>query len=155
MTARLFGPFLMIALGAALLVGPAQGSPVEVGTIVPCTSEGAGVVDPCTTTTTVGCDVGVIGAVAPCETTTTELTEESTEPSTVPTTAPAPTSTTEGQILGENGSTTTSAPATGGASLPRTGSDNGPLTVAAVSLILTGLGLAVAERRHRVARNRA
>ncbi|QXC61977.1 LPXTG cell wall anchor domain-containing protein [Aquihabitans sp. G128] len=197
MRARLIGPFLMVALGAALLVGPAQGSAIDVGSSSPCTTttQGpvAGVVnpDPCSTTTTTGCPVPNQGAIIvdPCTTTTTTcgLTQgvvivdpcsttttvdpcgptigvvspcTTTSIAETTTTAVGETTTTEDSGVGGEQETSTTTPAVAPAAvnrgeLPRTGSDNLPLTAAAIGLIVLGLGLAVAERRHQVARNQS
>ncbi len=54
MKARLLGPLLMMALGAALVGGALVEDPIDVGSVTTTTSCGTlGVVDPCATTTTV------------------------------------------------------------------------------------------------------
>lgn len=174
MKARLIGPLLMIALGATLLAGLGGGAAVDAGATTPCTTippqaaiidpcsttttsdpcgPQVGLVNPCTTTTIDPCETQTLGAVQPC--TTTTVTEVTT--STVATTdPPAVDGTTTEPAAALPDSATSVPPASSAAAageLVRTGSDNGPLTVAGISLVVLGAGLAIYERRNAARRS--
>ena len=152
--ARKFGPVLMMLVGVALLFAPTPAaSSLDVGGIKPCyddaggqgvqakpipsrccgTYEPAGILIPCPTIT-----------LDPGATTEPLATEPpATEP---PATEPQETSTT---MIGET--TTTAAVSAGGTvksgTLARTGSNSGTMTIAGLSLLALGAGLALAGRR--------
>ena len=149
--ARRVGPVLMMVLGLALLFAPSPTSATAVGGIQPCT-DGAP-----TLTKAVPircCNPLTTGVVIPCptitlDTTTTSTTTTTTEPST---TEPPTTATTTTMA------TTTAPPVVQGGGtvrprvLARTGTSSSlPMTVAGVSLLVVGAGLAVAGRRRSLA----
>lgn len=155
--ARKFGPVLMMLVGVVLLFAPAPAaSSLDVGSTKPCiVTDGAqgaqafvppsrccgiydtpGIFIPCPTIT-----------LDPGATTEPPATEPpATEP---PATEPQATSTT---MIGET--TTTAAVNAGGAvksgTLARTGSNSGTMTIAGLSLLALGAGLAIAGRRRSV-----
>lgn len=156
MKTRLIGPLLMIALGATLLVGFGGGSTVDAGTTTPCTTtvSPAGLVDPCTTTTTVDPCGPQVGVVNPCITTTSEAevtttVVETSDPPVVDGTTTEPSAALpDGASSVPPAASAAPAPATASGELVRTGSDNGPLTAAGITLVVLGAGLALYEYRN-------
>lgn len=153
--ARRIGPLLIMLVGALMIFAPSgPASTLDVGGLNPCQEEppvedfGAvsrAVPPKC-------CEEIRTGIVIPCEFATT------TEPPTTTTTAPPTTTepptrptTTMGTTTTMPVTTTTARVGSGNTQRPRvlarTGSDTLPMTVAGVSLLVLGAGLAVAGRR--------
>ena len=152
--ARKFGPVLMMLVGVALLFAPTPAaSSLDVGGIKPCYDDqgprGAQVApipSKC-------CGIsGTPGIFIPCPTITLDPGATTEPPATEPpateppATEPQATSTT---MMGET--TTTAAVNAGGVvksgTLARTGSNSGTMTIAGLSLLALGAGLAIAGRR--------
>jgi LPXTG-motif cell wall-anchored protein len=153
--ARRIGPVLMMALGLALLFAPTPSTAaVDVGRIVPCELDGAAKLTKAVPIQC--CGPQAAGIIIPCPTitldTTTTSTTTTTEP---PTTEPPVTDTT---MTPTTAPPTTAPPVvnSGGTVRPRvlarTGTSSSlPMTVAGVSLLVVGAGLAVAGRRRTLA----
>jgi LPXTG-motif cell wall-anchored protein len=151
--ARRIGPVLMMVLGAVLLFAPTPSTAVDVGRIVPCdqvvSRVQAAPAPEC-------CIFQPTGVIVPCPTITLDTTTTSTTTTTEP-------STTEPPVTDTTMTPTTAAPTTappvvnsGGTVRPRvlarTGTSSSlPMTVAGVSLLVVGAGLAVAGRRRTLA----
>jgi LPXTG-motif cell wall-anchored protein len=153
--ARRVGPLLMIVLGLALLFVPSPTSATLVGGIQPCTVDGAPTLTKAVPIQCCG-RPPTKGIIIPCPTITLDTTTTSTTTTTEP-------STTEPPVTDTTMAPTTPAPTTappvvnsGGTVRPRvlarTGTSSSlPMTVAGVSLLVVGAGLAVAGRRRTLA----
>ena len=142
--ARKFGPVLMMLVGVALLFAPTPAaSSLDVGGIKPCYENGAARGVQAKPIPSRCCGIyAPAGILIPCPTITLDP-GATTEP---PATEPQLTSTT---MIGET--TTTAAVSDGGTvksgTLARTGSNSGTMTIAGLSLLALGAGLAIAGRR--------
>lgn len=154
--ARKFGPVLMMLVGVALLFAPTPAaSSLDVGGIKPCYEVGAAQGAQAVVPPSRCCGSVAIGVVIPCPTITLDPGATTEPPATEPpateppATEPQATSTT---MIGET--TTTAAVNAGGAvksgTLARTGSNSGTMTIAGLSLLALGAGLAIAGRRRSV-----
>ena len=142
--ARKFGPVLMMLVGVALLFAPTPAaSSLDVGGIKPCYDDAGGQGVQAKPIPSRCCGTyEPAGILIPCPTITLDP-GATTEP---PATEPQETSTT---MIGET--TTTAAVSAGGTvksgTLARTGSNSGTMTIAGLSLLALGAGLALAGRR--------
>ena len=151
--ARKFGPVLMMLVGVALLFAPTPAaSSLDVGSTKPCYEMGAAQGLQAQPIPSRCCGTYTVGVVIPCPTITLDPGATTEPPATEPpateppATEPQATSTT---MIGET--TTTAAVNAGGVvksgTLARTGSNSGTMTIAGLSLLALGAGLAIAGRR--------
>ena len=151
--ARKFGPVLMMLVGVVLLFAPTPAaSSLDVGSSKPCYDEVGAQGAQAAPSPSKCCGLGTIGFSVPCPTITLDPGATTEPPATEPpateppATEPQATSTT---MMGET--TTTAAVNAGGVvksgTLARTGSNSGTMTIAGLSLLALGAGLAIAGRR--------
>lgn len=153
--ARKFGPVLMMLVGVVLLFAPTPAaSSLDVGGIKPCYENGAAPGAQAAPIPSRCCGTyDTPGIIIPCPTITLDP-GATTEPQATEPPATEPPATSEPQatsttMIGET--TTTAAVNAGGAvksgTLARTGSNSGTMTIAGLSLLALGAGLAIAGRR--------
>ena len=152
--ARKFGPVLMMLVGVALLFAPTPAaSSLDVGGIKPCYENGAARGVQAKPIPSRCCGIyAPAGILIPCPTITLDPGATTEPPATEPPATEPPATEPLGSSTTMMGETTTTAAVSAGGvvksgTLARTGSNSGTMTVAGLSLLALGAGLAIAGRR--------